>query len=407
MRQANRRHPLVQAHVVSTGQRQLSWVPSEVPFQARWLDGDEALDFAACHAFDLQRETGLRLWVQQRGDEATIYTEFHHTCCDGAGGLAYMEDLFGLYALAVNYGQPDASRLPPINPLKLKGRGRFHLPTFPLSLKLRSAWSDLQHTLCLSLKSATPLATRPGGGPVTAGSQPRFLSRQFDPACYRAVRSHAASVGVSLNDWLIQQLLLTIRDWNRDAGDSDHNWLRLLIPVNLRDRDDMDMSAANRLSYGFISRPGHRVGCDTDSLRSIASDGVWMRRAGLPNRLLQKFAWLHATRAWPLVFSPTRCLATAVFSNLGDPMRRFRLRFPRHGGLTQIGNLLLTSFEGTTALRPMTRAGLFVNTYGNRLTISIRFDPAAFAAEDATIFFDRLQARLGMAPPSLRQRLAA
>ena len=111
---------------------------------------------------------------------------------------------------------------------------------------------------------------------------------------------------------------------------------------------------------------------------------------------------MQVTGLWPLVFSPERCLATAAFSNLGDPSRRFRTRFPRENGLIRVGNLIMHQFEGTTALRPNTRAGLFVNTYGNQLSISVRLDPTIYSISDAETFLDRFAGRIDARPTLAR-----
>lgn len=409
MHAANARHPLVEANLDRVANR-LAWVPASGPFRPRWLGSDDATEFAQCVPFDLTKETGIRLWLQRRGDESAVFVEFHHTCCDGAGGLAYMEDVFGIYASAIDHGKLDDSTLPPTNPVKLKDRGRFPTTHSSVATRCQATWSDLKTSSSLSLQKTTPLAYRNSAGDVageTASewSRLRFISRVFNREVYQQLRARAAQQSVTLNDYLVHKLFVTIRDWNQEVDQIEKSRLRILIPVNLRRRSDLDMSMTNRLSYGFIARASREIASTSEALQKIAAENAWIRRAGLPLRLLNKLGWLQATGAWPLVFSPKRCLSTAVFSNLGDPTRRFRVRFPRQNGLVRIGNLLLTSFEGTTALRPMTRAGLFFNTYRNRLTISARFDPLFYSIADAESFLDTFAAQIDV--PSRPRILAA
>jgi hypothetical protein len=114
------------------------------------------------------------------------------------------------------------------------------------------------------------------------------------------------------------------------------------------------MGLTNRMSYAFVDRPSNAPDMGEESLRAVATQSALAKNAQLPIRLLEKFAIMQVTGLWPLVFSPERCLATAAFSNLGDPSRRFRTRFPRENGLIRVGNLIMHQFEGTTALRPHT-----------------------------------------------------
>ena len=187
-----------------------------------------------------------------------------------------------------------------------------------------------------------------------------------------------------------------MRDWNHELG-QPRNRLRVVVPVNLRNRSDLAMSAANRLSYSFLTRSERQMRSSERLLSSIGRETSTLRRNGTALELLKKLRLLQQTgRFYPWVFTPQRCFATAVFSNLGDPTRRFRIRFPRRNGLVQVGNMTLTSFAGTTALRPQTHAGFFFNTYAHQLTISTRFDPAYFTVEDANHFLERLADRLGV-----------
>ncbi len=395
---ANRRHPLIVAVIEGKGARK-RWIPSQQPFLPQWIGSETAFEFAKCWPYDLHNETGARIWVQQRNDLATVFAEFHHTCCDGAGGLAYMEDVFAAYAGIVNKGSIASSDLPPVDPHRLRQRGVFALPGGSLLEKMKLLLSDFARTHDLATKFPEPLAPPPQVSvPKPFIPTKRFISKVFDRITYQRLRIEAAQNKATLNDLLIHRLLTTIRAWNQQGGADLSGWLRILIPVNLRSRCDLLMPSTNRMGYGFLTRPQQPLTEAEECIHNIALDNSWMRQSGMPIRLLHKFAILQATGTWPLVFSPNRCLATAVFSNLGDPTRRFRYRFPRHKGLIQAGNLTMTSIEGTTALRPLTRAGLFFNTYGNRLTISARFDPKIYSTNDAESFLELFAQQIDARP---------
>ena len=402
VRIANQRHPLLEA-VLSGKGRKLAWVPGGRPLEPVWLGDAEPDDFNVSRPYDLRKESGARIWVQQRGDRARIFTEFHHATCDGAGGLSYMEDVLSLYSQFVLDGRCDTTQLPPSDPSLLLERGSFELRNRynPFSfIKASLACSELL------VRTPVPLATSQTRLVPTVPTS-RFVTRRYQANTLGQLRSRAVASGVSLNEFLLARLMSTISHWNRDQG-ADDGLMRILVPVNLRNRRDLAMPTANRIGYGFVGRRTDRfrsehAESEQQTLRIIGEQHSAMLRSQMPTRLLQKFALMQQTGTWPIVFSKNRCLATAVFSNLGDPTRRFRNRFPRCGGLIRIGNLLMTDFEGTTALRPLTRAGLFVSTYGNRMNLSARFDPWNYSAADIHHFLDLFESSF----PAVRMARAA
>jgi hypothetical protein len=95
----------------------------------------------------------------------------------------------------------------------------------------------------------------------------------------------------------------------------------------------------------------------------------------------------------------TRTLATVVFSNLGDPTRRFTARFPRKEGRLVCGNLTLEAVAGIPPMRPRTRATFLVLSYNLNLTVNLRCDPQYFTAGDTqhllSLYTERLRLHLG------------
>lgn len=387
LKMAARRHPLVSANLRRSRMGRLKWVPSANDFKPRWIGTADATDFAASQPYDLSNEPGVRIWVQQRGEVARVFVEFHHACCDGAGGMSFMDDVFALYASQTGSATAD---LPPLEMSRLKSRGKFASEGGTFVQRLQNHAADLGHSLTMALRQPQPVAAA-GGSHVLkrqTWSADRFITRRLGKSMYQSLRAAAVSQSVTLNDFLVSRLFLTLRLWNERYQPNEKGWLRILIPVNLRNRSDLSMPLTNRLSYGFITRRSEEVLGDSSLTQSVSAENARLRRIGLPRRLLQKFALMQCTGLWPLVFSKKRCLATAVFSNLGDPTRRFRTRFPRESGSIRIGDVLMTGFEGTTALRPMTRVGVFMNTFGNEVTISTRLDPRLYSVADADAFLD-------------------
>lgn len=403
---AEQRHPLVSANVRPgrdkrwrIGRRR--WVAASNLIKTRWIGDDDAKEFGSCHPFDLTSEPGVRMWVQQRGTTAKIFVEFHHTACDGAGGMSFIDDIFAVYAAEVN--EVDAN-LPPIDLNLLRERDQFPKAAATWSQWARNLLYDLTFSAHLAMRKPLALAS-PNRSQVLnrqTWAPHRLVTRHFDREHYQSLREIAVQHGVTLNDYLVSRLFRALRIWNEQYRPDEKGCLRILIPVNLRTRRDLAMPLANRLSYAFLSRPSEQVLDDENLVSSISAENARQKKSGLPRRLLEKFRLMQRLRLWWLIFSPRRCLSTAVFSNLGDPTRRFRTRFPREDGKIRVGNLTMTGFEGTTAVRPHTCTGIFFNTYGNRMTVSTRFDRSQFSKGDAEAFLELFAAQISMQQSRLR-----
>lgn len=393
---ASQRHPLLCSRIQQIRRNRWAWVPTNTPPQVAWLDADGATDFAKCAPLDLRSEIGLRIWVRDVGGRATMHVEFHHACCDGAGGLSFIEDLFAFYAAAVRRGQTAQKPMPKIEPWLLRKRSHFPADDGVLA-HVQTAFRDAVATWNIVGRCAMPLPYReaPRLQSIVDWQQSRFVTRSFDKQLLSRLRKTASECGATVNDLLLRDLYLAIEQWNHHCGIVGlNNRLRILIPVNLRTRNDLKMSAANKFGYMFVTRHEQQLTNPNELLATLTAEATNLRRTRFPVRFVRRLAFIESLRfGFPVVFSPHRCLATAIMSNLGDPTRRFRTRFPRQDGLIRVGNLVLTGFSATTPLRPLTRAGFFFNTYGNQLTVSARFDPTYFSVADVGTFLDFYTAR--------------
>ncbi|MEM8681304.1 MAG: hypothetical protein AAGF97_18310, partial [Planctomycetota bacterium] len=223
------------------------------------------------------------------------------------------------------------------------------------------------------------------------------------------LRQAATASSCSMNDLLVQALLCCLGEWNHTHGDPRaDDWLRVVIPTNLRTRADLELPAANRLSNVFITRRQSSLANREQLLRSIKAETSQNRRDRLAYNMLSKLGIMDAAPfALPTLFSPRRCLATAVLSNIGDPTRRFAFRFPRDRGRIVAGDVLLDNINAVPPIRPLTRLVMLINTYGGNLSVSIQLDPKHFGASDSSQFLGRFEAMLEQSIPSDTRRRAA
>lgn len=392
------RHPLLTAHIQPAKQSAPCWVSAGERMPPVVWGGE---DLPICHPhgerIDLRNEVGLRIWVCQGRDQVRLVTQFHHACCDGVGAYQFLGDLLALYAA----NSPSASPPPKLRSLdlsRLRRRAHGCMPVATSNQFRLQARSSLPHAYQMLIRGCTPLrpATVNGNGP--SPTRPDIHTLEFSPGDHRNLRLAASDAGVTLNDLLLNELFFAMRDWNAGGGRDRRRWrLRVMMPVCLRDRADLRTPASNIMGYTFVTRRASQLGSDRQQeLQALKEETSRVRNRQAARRFVDTIA---AAAAYPgllsVVAKMPRTLATVIFSNLGDPTRRFTTRFPRQDGRLLCGNLRLESVTGVPPLRPRTRAALLVLSYNDYLTINLRCDPHRFSSQDTDalllLFGSRLQ----------------
>ena len=416
--QTMERHCLVRS-IVAGENRGARWVPHPNVPPLFWNHPAAKQEFAAAKPFDLTIEPGARAWVNVEDGNSILRFDFHHACCDAAGGMAFIEDLFAIYDGLLNDERP-----------KLKTLDEKRLAARNESSGVRGSWLFHLYRRCLDFKkSGRLLFTTALPLPASTDSprpwKDRFITRIVPESDLVALRYLASDVGASLNDLMLVEFMCLLRDWiepTRNAS-SIRDHVRVIAPMNLRDRDDMKLSAANKIGFGFVSRAIRRLqeadcGGWHEAIADVNQEMEQAVRFRLPGQFLKKLAIARAVPGWmQRCLSAERCWATAILTQLGDPTRRFQTKFKRQQGRILVGNLLLSKIVSCAPLRPMTRALLSMNTYGNEMTLTMRCDPTCIDQEVAEAkmdeFLARLQARIAMrkelapaansAPPALAE----
>jgi hypothetical protein len=401
---ALQRHPLLAA-LIKTGKGDLPcWMPAiDQPPEVHWGAEGTPIVCPDDERIDLARESGLRVWVRQGEQRATVVLLFHHACCDGTGAYRFIGDLLAGYGIRT----AAADQRPELGSVEAKllrtRKQRCLGPatgTWPLTrLAIQEAWKIL---------TARP---RPLEPPVSASGPrdrnpdfPGFLSFSFDRAGHQRLRDVAGRCGVTLNDLLLRDLFLCLeRSPRQQRPGRRKGWLRIMMPNDLREVDDYALPATNMTGYTFLARAVRDCALPEELLRSIRDETAMIKHRRGGTRFIDTvFAASHVPRLLPFVLARNLCLATALLSNAADPSRRFSARFPRREGRIVCGNLVLDEITGVAPLRRNTRASFSISQYDRRLSISLRCDPHLFQREDAAallgLYVQRLKESAGLPP---------
>jgi len=397
-------HPLLCAVVENSPRGKPVWVLPQKNFpNVFWAAQDNGSSKERGCGMDIRSEPGFRLWGRQENDTTELTFQFHDACCDGVGALGLIGHLLAVYSTkTVAIGQ--AASLLPSDPASLLFRESTASPA-----SSEGGASSPQHRLRRigdGLRDAVRWVThRPAvlGSDCTEAMPPAEIAtvegivfhrfNREETACLRNAKTRAKA---TLNDLCLRDLFLTLRDWTAAHPTANRKpWLRIAIPVNLRAGDAPRLSAANGVSYTFVTRHPAQCADPMRLLRGIPREtnlAVRRRRSAM---FLRVFRWIdRIPGAMSLYMNADRCLASAVLSNIGDIERHLGAAFPKEAGKIVAGNLVLEEIAAAPPIRPNTRASFMVGEYDKRLWIALRTDPHFFAREDASRLLDRYVARL-------------
>jgi hypothetical protein len=391
---AARRHPLSRAVVQSSIFGGLSWrltddVRPEIHFEDAGVPSP-----TWNRSPDLTRQSGVCVVVNRRSSGATITVQFHHTCSDGVGGLQWIEDMLAQYALLKGTASSEL-KLAEIDAGRLTDRGRYRVPSY----QGRQWWVwGLRELYSFFCQVPTPLAV-PTTRELPDGEQARgMIQHQFTAAETQRLRSIAETRDAALNDLLLSDLFATIAEWNETLAPGGDRWYRVTMPTSLRERDDANTPATNLISYTLLNqRHATASGNPERLLEYVKGESDELRRMPRGTMFLDGIA--IATAIPGVVRTCMRlplCLSTAVLTNVGDPCRRFTVRFPREGSLIRVGNLRVTKFGGVPPLRRKTHASFGVNTYAGRLTLNLHMTPERYRPADVRNFLNAYVERLSL-----------
>lgn len=394
--EALQRHPLLTARLARHG---LSWrwvSTDESPPSLRWSTSLAEPEPAIRPGtwIDLRHAAAVAGEIQLDTDSAQLVLLFHHAACDGIGAMRFLGDLLAYYALRTATTS-DRPSLLPIDAANLAYRGVFDVRVpGPVSRRdvllgtLREGWKVFSRRP-LPLQAQRQLLARPRSARVN------LLTTTLPEDVYLRYSAGATALGVTANDLMLRDMFVTVNAWNQQSGRRKRGWLRINVPTSLRGKRDNRMPATNVLGYALVTH--HTQECDDPDrlLRTIAAETEAIRRWSLGALFVEALG--IGNRLPGLLYTGTRLsrrFSTAVLSNLGDPVRRFRARFPRCGKEIRAGNLTIKSISGAPPIRPGTRAALVLTSYADRLVIGLNADPRWFSTDDATELLARYRRRL-------------
>ena len=401
LEEALRLHPLLCAHIRPAKQGKLCWVqPPTAQPHICWGPLDQPIAFRDGEAIDLGNEVGLRLWVRSDDENdpaatSQLVLQFHHACCDGTGAHRFIGDLLAAYGKRTATGPlPEPATYDEQLLKRRRGKLADEAEFGTFSTAFRSAVGEGVNVFG---KRIQPLATlRHTATQDDADTTfPGVVSLSFDRHQHQQLRDTARRMGGMLNDLLMAEMFQTIRSWNLNQGGRERHHMRIMMPSDMRGKQDFAMPAANMTLYNFVTRRNADCADNLALLKGIREETARIQHEQRGRRFVDGIMLAkYVPGLLPLLLGGKRCLSTVTLSNMGDPTRRFLAKFPRQNGKLVAGNLTLEHLAGVSPLRPRTRASISVVNLYRKLHINVRCDPNTMTIDDARSFLDLYGARL-------------
>ena len=368
----------------------------------RWLwqeDRDEAFHESdswppVAADFDIEQKIGNRFSFHVSDGKTFLQTQTHHALLDGLAGVSCVSDWLVHYARLIT--GDDVGRIREHEQNRLKQRGKLNLLNRGMLLKFPLQTIALFGAAKFMFRKVSPISGEENstGNEKDRKQFPTFLSHVVDPIGTKKLKQkakllNASVVEVLLADWFIAQV-----EWRKKhALHDDRDWIRAMVPMNIRSKDDLKLSACNRVSMIQLDR----MSSDLNEYQALVC-GIKREMSAIRQwKLDRTFLLAIKMLSWlPGIFRRTLksdvCRATSVLSSLGDPFKSSRL--PTENGKVRAGNLLLDRFDLAAPVRPKTAVSIATSRYAHSLQFTMHYDYQVLSEKQASELFNEFICRL-------------
>ncbi len=353
-------------------------------------------------SIDLKTEPGGRAYVAESQDDegdwnTEIVFQVHHAVADGRGGVEIFRDFFLAYDNLVA-GRPIDKGLPRLEPELLSQRNTLgltewkywkHLPKQPIA-----AFGVTKFLFRNFLKLVSQPADQAPTTTTTASFRfPQWRGQWLSESETTKIVENAGKRKIGINSFMFGTLFQTLEQWKQEVlGNADDEWIRMILPMNLRERKFLRMPAANRSTIVQLDRRRSQIE-DEDNFLFYLDREINLIRAWKFDRIFLMVIRLMATSQSSLKKSSKKpqSRGTAVFTNLGEPLRWARKKnwLMPDGKSLKIGDVVLTNFDFTGPVRRGTPLNLCVQKQGECLRLTLHWSPKELSKTDADWILER------------------
>jgi hypothetical protein len=327
-------------------------------------------------SFDVEQEIPNRFsfYVADKSGKSFLQTQTHHALVDGLSGLLFVSEMLVRYA-RIQTGET-IGKIPEIDEKSLQRRGNLNLLSRRMLPKLPLQGIALFGAAKFLFRKVQPINRTEA--PVSNGQiqvdYPRLLSHTIDASTARGLKDRARQLNVSLFELMMAFWFRAKIRWRIEQGiHAEGDWMRTIVPMSIRTRDDAMLPACNRVSMIQLDRKLRHIENFRDLVGGIKKELGIIRSWDLDRTFLVAiglFNWVPGLMK--RMMQNDVCRATSVFSSLGNPFKPSRL--PMESGKIKAGNLVLDHFDLSVPIRKGTAVSIGASRYANQIQLTMHYD---------------------------------
>lgn len=331
--------------------------------------------------FDLRRESGLRMSLASSPNGGSeLWLQVHHSCSDARGILHFIRDVQAAYDQSLSESTIRQRELAARQGLASRAIGfSSHVTSYlnPRSPKWDRIWkyfSRRSRPLHATLSQANSVSGTQDFSPAFESCRLPF---ENDAWKQRRGQFHGQA---TLNDSLLSALFQSLAAQQlRNSPHTKDTWLRIGVPIDMRDRQLSPPFACNCSSLVFLDQRISSTQDQVELLHQVHSEMRYIKHHRLGSVFFDCLALAHSLPlAMWLAVSDQRCAVSAVASNLGA------VEFSNRTGFT------IRKLDFLPPLRPGTTVAVGMSTYNTQLSLSLHYDGRLLAAADAQVLLEQL-----------------
>ena len=283
-----------------------------------------------------------------------------------------------------------------MNPSRLASRGSYGLRLGGLLKLLPSQMVGLIGAIQFFGRQPKPLLAHDARHRKTESTAtfPSLTSFRLDKTQTLALRNVANEQNVTLHELLVRDFFLALWDWQKELGQyNDPHWVRMMVPMNMRDSSYRSLPAMNNVSSVFLDRRGKDTVDRDQLLQGIHGEMEVIKKFQLRFTFLlflKVLDWIPG--ALRRSVQQDKCKLSVIFSNTGKMTRRCPL--PRIDGCLQVADLVLHDIDGLAPLRPYNCVTMLTFEYAHRLKLNLHYDAQFVTATQSKSLMNLFVARL-------------
>lgn len=351
-------------------------------------------------------ETEFEVESSTADSESGFQTELmffvHHAIGDGAAAVQVVNEWLLIYA-NLCAGRPAETGIHRLDKSLFRKRNAIgimkwgylkHLPHQSIAL-FGAAKFTFRKTV--ELIPATPreqVENTAAESSVAESGYPSIVGQWISAEQREKMNLEAKTHNVMLNSVLLGQLYLSLAQWRDErGGHSDTDWMRIILPMSIRNVSDRRLPAANRATIVQIDRCGREMSDVGKFYYSLDREIRIIRGWQLEKIFLVAMRGLSMFETFlKNAASSEKSRGMAVFTNLGEPLRKSERASSREPDSSSF--LRPYDFDPVGPVRTGTPANFTVSRYADRFRVSLHYDSQVLTREDAIgllqVYIDRL-----------------